>query len=812
MSLLVSAPFSHPRYEPLEELGRGAQGVVVRVVDKEAPDLALVAKVFRDAAHDEDALRSEFALLSRARIPGLARAHDLGRCVRSGALFLVEDFVDGPDAASWVHSGDPTPALRNERLARVIGDVAVTLAALHETGSVHGDLKPAHVRVAAADATARAHVLDLGAALTRARWSAGGVRFTRAFAAPEVLAGGPSSPAADLFSLGALLREIAVGPSEDATASGESLRRRAPWLGHSIVDLIRWLSAPHPRDRPESAREVVRAIGAAQPRRALPAAPIGREREIAALSREGAPPVRYLVGPGGVGKSHVARELVTRALLAGRRARLVRFPARGGGAVIANLGMFLRGEEAAVPFFEPDEARSAASLLLVLDDLHAAPPDIVAALDLYRCRRDPRRDVEILATTREAPDGAATVELEPLDDTTFRALAHALGLRDEERVREAARASGRSPGWLVASVGSVPLAPEAALERASTLSLAARELLAAVALGGGSIDEAVAAALLGSEASLSIPFRELFAAALVTREATGGRIEYALSAPALAPELGNALATPALVWRLAIALLGEPSASIVSLLHVARVAVDERGALFERAREAAHAEGRTSEEIEALLGLAEDERARTPAVLTRLERLTRDIGVATAHPEVLGWLEQASRDAPELRTLVLRRRAEKAAREGDVARAEALVEDARAAAGTDTAKLSLVLATAGLVALHSAAYERAAAALAEASRLAADAGVSDREELARMDHNAGVVALYRGLYAEAASAFERSLGVKRALGDRAGMRACLLNLGLARAKAGLLEPADEALDEAWDPLESTCRHASLSIL
>ena len=39
------AAFEHARYEAGEELGRGAQGVVVRVVDREARDRALVAKV-----------------------------------------------------------------------------------------------------------------------------------------------------------------------------------------------------------------------------------------------------------------------------------------------------------------------------------------------------------------------------------------------------------------------------------------------------------------------------------------------------------------------------------------------------------------------------------------------------------------------------------------------------------------------------------------------------------------------------------------------------------------------------------------------
>src|SRR5439155_7149277 len=97
------------------------------------------------------------------------------------------------------------------------------------------------------------------------------------------------------------------------------------------------------------------------------------------------------------------------------------------------------------------------------------------------------------------------------------------------------------------------------------------------------------------------------------------------------------------------------------------------------------------------------------------------------------------------------------------------------------------LATQGAVALFAADWAAADAAFGEARAKLVSA--SDREEVARLEHNLGVVALYRGRAADAATAFERSLAIKRALGDRAGVRACLLNLGIALAK---LERFDQA--------------------
>src|ERR1043165_8919310 len=83
----------HPRYETAEVLGEGAQGLVVRVIDRERPHAKLVAKILRTSA-PEHRLAGEFALLSRLRIPGLVRVHDFARDA-SGRPFIVEDLVSG---------------------------------------------------------------------------------------------------------------------------------------------------------------------------------------------------------------------------------------------------------------------------------------------------------------------------------------------------------------------------------------------------------------------------------------------------------------------------------------------------------------------------------------------------------------------------------------------------------------------------------------------------------------------------------------------------------------------------------------------
>jgi len=782
---------NHPRYEAREELGRGAQGVVLRVVDREAPERALAAKLWLSDVFDEQTLLGEFALLSRLRIPGLVRAHDLGRDIATGAPFLVEDFVGGPEASAWCAEVEPE---RAARLVSVLADVLGSLALLHDAGFVHGDLKPAHVRMTApAGPRSRSVLLDLGAAIGRARDRSAPSAFSRAWASPEILAGAAASPASDLHGVGALAWAFCTGRAPDPAVRAP-LRRLAAWVPPSVADLVEDLLAPHPRDRPSDAREALGRLGALDGTPlGLPPAPIGRERELAALLDPPRSGVRYLVGPSGAGKSHLARELATRALVAGRGARIVSFSA-GTVAIASRLAAYFRGSDEAWPFIG-----TAAPVLLVLDDLDLAPAEIRAALDAYRCRPRPiGSPVEILATARAAPDGAEALPLGPLDLESFGELCRALGLHAPERIRETAAESGGSPGWLVASLGCVALTPSTAMERIRTASKEAVDLLCAVATVGGTASDALCRRVVGSDSAR--PLAELCAASLVTRRRGPSGVVHALTAPALARDLAAALGTFERVDRVADALLAEADAPATSLLAVAGAEHPpaRRDELLHRAAARARSDGLRAEEIEALFALAGDRRHRTTELLCRLERLTRDTGTAASHPQVLAWLDEAAASDPQARPLALRRQAERRAREGDVSAARRLAEEAREAAHelSDPTGEALALATLGAVALFRADWTEADQALTDARARLAGQDVADAEEVARLEHNAGVVALYRGRARDAALAFERSLATKRRLGDRAGMRSCLLNLGLALAKDGRLDEADRALAEA----------------
>jgi DNA-binding NtrC family response regulator len=740
----------HPRYVASEVLGRGAEGIVLRVRDRENPTRPLVAKVLARGV-DHARLEGEFALLARLRVPGLVRAHDLARDAESGAPFLVEDFVDGPDAIAFVAAND-----RVRRLGTLLLSVARTLDGLHSAGFVHGDLKPAHVRVQGA-----VRVLDLGAAVAPG--------FTRAYAAPEVVAGERSSVASDLYGLGATIFAAATG----APPSGSALRAIAPWVPPSLADVVDRLLRPHPRDRFASAREVVAAIAGSVPDGDVAGTTlIGRDREIALLSRAiEAPGALYVVGPAGVGKSHLAREVAMQALLSGREVRQL-----SASDPHPRLIAFLRGGEWA---FEGASHRA----LLVIDDLERGAPELASAIEAFRClsRREGPTGV---ATAPRAPDGAPAIEVGPLGGSELAALCRAIEIPEAE-IAEAARTSEGLPGWLLAARGRIPLTRAAATLRLEGASEHARSLLAVVALLGGRAKVATCRAIVPRAAE-----NELFSRALLERGPTY-EASFRLSSPSLARELAEASATPTLIERVSEAALRDetPAATLLSLASVST----RRVALLEAAADRARAAEERAIEIGALTMLGEQ---CDGARLRRLERLARDTGDAALHERVLGWLDRS--DDPSVRPLACTRKAERAGRAGDHARAEALVDEGLAAASAlgDELAIAWCEATRGTVALYRADWVSAEAALGSARARLSTFEAVEREELARLDHNLGVVALYRGDARAAADAFERALRTKRALGDLPGVRASLLNLGLACTRLHELDRAETILTEA----------------
>ena len=226
-------------YELLEEVGRGGMGIVFRA-RQVTLDREVALKVIRDprlaSSADVDRFRDEAAAAARLAHPYIVRVHDIGEVM--GRPYFAMEFIAGR------HLGELTqPGPLSARVAaELVSKLADALQHAHERGVLHRDLKPSNVLV---DAAGEPHVTDFGLAKcfdpatsgslpSNPLTLTGQIMGTPAYMAPEQAVGhrGESSPATDIYSLGALLYHLVTG--------------RAPFAGEGISDVLRQVAEREP--------------------------------------------------------------------------------------------------------------------------------------------------------------------------------------------------------------------------------------------------------------------------------------------------------------------------------------------------------------------------------------------------------------------------------------------------------------------------------------------------------------------------------------------------------------------------------------
>jgi serine/threonine-protein kinase len=188
------------RYRVVELLGEGAGGVVYRAADGET-DVAL--KVLRAS---DPAAQRRFA--REARLAREAGSRYLVEILDVGDDYLVMPYYAGGSLAAKLARDGPLTVVETVRLA---AQLARGLDALHARGVIHRDVKPSNVLL---DAAGNAVLSDFGLArgadstqLTRDGQIVGSLHYL----APELIEGGPATPASDVYALGCLLYECVTG-------------------------------------------------------------------------------------------------------------------------------------------------------------------------------------------------------------------------------------------------------------------------------------------------------------------------------------------------------------------------------------------------------------------------------------------------------------------------------------------------------------------------------------------------------------------------------------------------------------------------
>ncbi len=291
------------KYRIVEPLGEGGMGVVYRarheLLDSPAAIKVLLPQFSRDPVLLERFFK-EAKAASSIRHVGITAVFEYGRLADDQA-FIIMELLRGEDLKSFLARHGPlVPPVAIEIATQLLS----TLAAAHETGVVHRDLKPDNIyltRDHGAPGGIRVKVLDFGIAKLMSDADTGGttrtgsILGTPTYMAPEQCKGGEAVDGrADLYAVGCVLFELLTGrPPFDARGSGEILAMHiyqtapriaevGPTVPAELESVVARLLAKRPDDRAPSAAWTIAAL------ERVPVAPI--DGLLPLIESERAPP------------------------------------------------------------------------------------------------------------------------------------------------------------------------------------------------------------------------------------------------------------------------------------------------------------------------------------------------------------------------------------------------------------------------------------------------------------------------------------------------------------------------------------------
>jgi tetratricopeptide (TPR) repeat protein len=245
------------RYELLRPLGAGGMGEVFLARDETLDRLVAIKRLNADNSTSAKSILHEARIVASLDHPNIASVFDVVE--HAGQPHVVMEYVEGPTLATRIASG---PLTESEVIAygRQIADA---LAYAHARNVVHCDIKPSNVMLTPADVP---KVLDFGIARREIPAQGGAtttihIRGTPAYMAPEAMLGAAPTPQSDVFSLGVVLYELAVGRrpfsapnhSREGSASLDHLARR---VSPGLAGVIERAIEIDPRRRIQSAEDI----------------------------------------------------------------------------------------------------------------------------------------------------------------------------------------------------------------------------------------------------------------------------------------------------------------------------------------------------------------------------------------------------------------------------------------------------------------------------------------------------------------------------------------------------------------------------
>ncbi len=217
-------------YQLVEEIGRGAMGVVYKAWDRELKRFVALKMILRGphaSAIDQGRFRAEAQAAAGLAHPSIIPVYQVGE--HDGQAFFCMQFVPGRTLAGRIAAG-PLP---QRQAAAYLAAIAKAVEHAHEHGILHRDLKPSNILIDDDDCPlvtdfGLAKRVEGGASLT----GTGAIVGTPSYMAPEQTEGKPATAASDVYALGAILYEMLTG--------------RPPFLAASVVETLLLIRSEEP--------------------------------------------------------------------------------------------------------------------------------------------------------------------------------------------------------------------------------------------------------------------------------------------------------------------------------------------------------------------------------------------------------------------------------------------------------------------------------------------------------------------------------------------------------------------------------------
>ncbi|MEV0583263.1 protein kinase [Nonomuraea sp. NPDC050310] len=270
-----------PGYRVLDEAGRGGFAVVYRAYQERLDRLVALKVLSVDRVDQRTMRRFQRELQLTGRLtghPNVVTVFDTGS-TRSGKPYIAMDYFENGSLRDRITRDGPFPLAD---VLRAGVKLAGALAAVHEAGVLHGDIKPQNILISRYGEPA---IADFGVArvVDSSEISATAHAFTPLHAAPEVLSGQPHTASTDIYSLGSTLYHLLAGkpafhsPTDPSIAPlmFRVLSNEPPPINRAdvpgvVVEVVLRAMAKKPHERYGTARALAQRLQEVQAELGLP--------------------------------------------------------------------------------------------------------------------------------------------------------------------------------------------------------------------------------------------------------------------------------------------------------------------------------------------------------------------------------------------------------------------------------------------------------------------------------------------------------------------------------------------------------------